>query len=40
LEKDGFPLQELNDKAINQDENEAGPGPQSYQEDAGQKAEA
>ena len=32
--------EELNDKAINQDENEADHRPQSYQEDAGQKAEA
>ena len=31
--------EDLNDKAINQDENEAGHRPQSYQEDAGQKAE-
>jgi hypothetical protein len=31
--------EDLDDKAINQDENEAGHRPQSYQEDAGQKAE-
>ena len=32
--------EELNDKSIDQDENEAGHRPQSYQEDGDQKAEA